>query len=99
MEKVLHDHLAQDAQQPHLVAHLGGRMDDDILERQHRGRKWASGETCLALPFCRSSQPWSPGGSDNGTTGRGAGAWWPPEQGLETQGSALTPHPLVLAQA
>ena len=39
MEIVLHHLLAKDAPQPHLAAHLGGHMDDDILERQRHGGK------------------------------------------------------------
>lgn len=54
----------------HLSAHLGGGTDDDILEQQRRGRKQASGEPCLALPFCRPWQLWSPDGSGNGTSVR-----------------------------
>ena len=93
MEKLLHDLVATPSQQPHLSAHLGGGTDDDILEQQRRGRKQASGEPYLALPFCRPWQLWSPARSGNGTSGQGAGAWWPPERGLERQVSAPIPHP------
>lgn len=72
-------------------------IDDDILEQQ---RRWKQASRVNPAWHCLSAGPsfWSPDGSGNGTSGQGAGAWWPPGAGLERQGlspysSSLSPGP------